>query len=340
MKCRQKYKKTLCLKNALLGDIHMIQHMVPYDGWAAIPEPREKLDRRIASIMCSDSSMNEIAEGDIVLLGIPQDIGIHRNGGRIGAAHAPFSVRECLGILSLNGIGEQLSRVHDIGNIMCEGRTLEDIRSNHHEIVKELLLKGARVIIIGGGHDIAFPSCCAMIDSFETSSIINIDPHLDVRERVDGLGHSGSPFREMLEYGMPTEFIEFGTQAFTAASHHREYVKESGGRIISYDHIRAMGDVPNQLSELMQAMSKADHEIYVSFDMDAVNSAFAPGVSASAPIGFSADEIIQMAFVAGALGARMIDIAEVNPLFDIDKRTSRLAALMIANCISGWNSRL
>jgi formiminoglutamase len=340
MKCRQKYKKTLCLRNALLGDIHMIQHMVPYDGWAAMPEPREKLDRRLASIICSDSSIEDISEGDIVLLGIPQDIGIQRNGGRIGAAHAPFSVRECLGTFSLNGLGKHQPKIHDIGNIMCEGRTLEDIRANHHEIVKELLQKSARVIIIGGGHDIAFPSSCAMIDSFEAQSIINIDPHLDVRERIDGLGHSGTPFREMLEYGKPSEFIEFGTQAFTAATHHREYIKQSGGRIITYDHIRAMGSAPDQLSELMQAMCEADHEIYVTFDMDAVNSAFAPGVSASAPIGFSADEIVQMAFVAAAKGARIIDIAEVNPLYDVDKRTSRLAALMIANCIAGWNSRL
>lgn len=340
MKCRQKYKKTLCLRNALFGDIHMIPHMVPYDGWGLMPEPREKLDKRLGSCILSTSSIEDISNGDIVFLGIPQDIGVQRNGGRIGAALAPFSIRECLGAYSINGLGQHYSMMYDLGNIMCEGRSLEDIRSNHHEVVRELLKKGAYVINIGGGHDIAFPSSCAMRDAFEEISIINIDPHLDVRERIDGLGHSGSPFREMYEYGGPNEFIEFGTQSFTAANHHREFVVHAGGRIIAYEHIRAMGDASNQLSELMHGMKESKHQIYVSFDMDAVNSAYAPGVSASASIGFSADEIVQMAYAAGANGVRMIDIVEVNPSIDIDKRTSRLAALMIANCIAGWNSRL
>ncbi|MGA1250361.1 MAG: formimidoylglutamase, partial [Candidatus Kapaibacteriota bacterium] len=323
-----------------LENCSMNPQIVSYDGWSNFLEPREKLDKRMASMMRTTSSVFDVNEGDLVLLGIPQHIGVERNGGRIGSAQAPFTIRECLAKLSVHGLGQKEATIHDFGNILCEGRTLEDIRADHNSLVLELLKRGAFVAVIGGGHDIAFPSFKAMRDAFSDIAVINVDPHLDVRELIDGLGHSGSPFREMFDYQKPENFIEFGIQQFTAASHHREYVEQSGGRIIPYEHIRASGNASMQLSDLIRSFRDADQEIYVSFDMDAVNSAFAPGVSASAPIGFSADEIVQMAYSAGANGVRMIDIVEVNPLYDIDHRTSRLAALMMASCFAGWNSQL
>lgn len=318
----------------------MNPHIVPYEGWSKIPKQREILDIRIGSIIQITTSIQDISEGDIVLLGIPQDIGVERNGGRKGAAEAPFTVRECLGKFSVNGLGKQKVVVHDIGNIMCEGRTLEDIRADHQAIILALLEKGANIVVIGGGHDNAFPSTQALRHACSRFAVINIDPHLDVRELVEGKGHSGSPFREMLEQAKPELFIEFGTQQFSAATHHRDFVVESGGSIIPYEHIRLVGNPALQLSELLVGIEQGGMALHVSFDMDAVNAAYAPGVSASAPIGFTADEIVQMAYNAGASGARIIDIVEVNPQFDIDQRTSRLAALMIASCIAGWNTRL
>ena len=100
-----------------------------------------------------------------------------------------------------------------------------------------------------------------------------------------------------------------------------------------------MGHPAKQFHELLKHMGSEGLRKYVSFDMDAVSSAFAPGVSAPATIGFTSDEIIEMAYWAGAEGTRMIDIVEVNPHFDIDDRTSRLAALMIASFISGLAER-
>lgn len=317
----------------------MNTHIVPYDGWSSLPEPREPEDRRIGSCIESVSSLSKVSEGDIVLLGIPQDIGVQRNGGRSGTAMAPFSVRESLAGLSIHGLGPNCSTILDIGNIMCEGRTLEDIRSDQEDILHSLLDLGARVIVIGGGHDIAFPSCKAMRETYSKIGIINIDPHLDVRKKVEGMSHSGSPFREMMETAKADQFIEFGTQSFAASTHHREFVEHEGGRIIPYEHIRLAGDPANQLSELMKGMRATDNEVYVSFDMDAVCSAFAPGVSAPATIGFTSDEIVRMAYSAGENGARIIDVVEINPTLDIDKRTSRLGALMIASCISGWSNQ-
>ena len=313
----------------------MIEKIIPYDEWSTMKAPIEPEDKRFASKIQVLESFETLKEHDIVLMGIPQDIGIVRNGGRPGASTAPFKIREFLGKLSVFGIQYFKGSIYDAGNIDCEGRDLEDIRNDHYEILHRILQTGAKAIILGGGHDIAYPNCKAFLDMSEKAGIINIDPHLDVRVKIDGLSHSGTPFREMLEYGKPSEFVEFGTQKFSASLHHREFVEFHGGRIISYDHIRAIGNPGQQLREMIRSMKDAGLSSYVSFDMDSVCSAFAPGVSAPASIGFTSDEIIEMAYWAGAEGCRMIDIVEVNPTYDIDDRTSRLASLMIATYISG-----
>jgi len=313
----------------------MIEKIIPYDEWSTMKAPIEPEDKRFASKIMVLESFETLKEHDIVLMGIPQDIGIVRNGGRPGASIAPFKIREFLGKLSVFGIQYFKGSIYDAGNIDCEGRDLEDIRNDHYETLHRILQKGARVIILGGGHDIAFPNCKAFLDMNEKAGIINIDPHLDVRVKIDGLSHSGTPFREMLEYRKPSEFVEFGTQKFAASLHHRDFVELHGGRIIPYEHIRAIGNPGQQLREMIRSMHDAGLSSYVSFDMDSVCSAFAPGVSAPASIGFTSDEIIEMAYWAGAEGCRMIDIVEVNPTYDIDDRTSRLAGLMIATYISG-----
>ena len=313
----------------------MIENIIPYDEWTSMKAPIEPEDVRIASKIQVLESFEVLKEGDIVLMGIPQDIGVERNGGRKGASMAPFRIREFLGKLSCNGIAGFQHTIYDAGNIDCEGRTLEDIREDHYEILHRILRMGASAIVLGGGHDIAFPNCKAFVDAFEQTGIINIDPHLDIRVKINDLPHSGTPFREMFEYKKPEAFVEFGTQKFTASAHHREYVTAQGGRIIPYEHIRSLGNPAKQLHDIIKHMNNEGLSRYVSFDMDSVCSAFAPGVSAPATIGFTSDEIIEMAYWAGAENTRMIDIVEVNPRYDIDDRTSRLAALMIASFISG-----
>ena len=157
----------------------MIEKIIPYDEWSTMNTPIEPEDKRFASKFQVLESYNTLKEHDIVLMGIPQDIGIVRNGGRPGASIAPFRIREFLGKLSVFGIQHFPGSIYDAGNIDCEGRDLEDIRHDHYEILHRILQKGARAIILGGGHDIAFPNCKALLDMTETTAIVNIDPILE-----------------------------------------------------------------------------------------------------------------------------------------------------------------
>ncbi len=295
----------------------------------------DSLDIRIGDLIRTDCS--SASSGDIVIIGVPTDEGIRRNGGRVGAAQAPDQIRKYLKKLTpFSGTEQQPDistvKIYDHGNIT--GKTLEEIHLTATATALDYSSRGCFVISIGGGHDITYPIVKGLHQSqHQQLGLINIDAHLDVRPKRNNLHHSGSSFRLLLEEEIidPTRFVEFGIQPFSAAKEHCDWTTDQGASVLFYDTIRSK-NVETTLNESLEQIGKC----YLSFDIDSIRSADAPGCSAPSPIGFSADEALEICLIAAKSGQLMgFDIVEVNPLFDVDSRTSRLGARMIATCIFG-----
>ncbi|HET9136183.1 MAG TPA: formimidoylglutamase [Candidatus Kapabacteria bacterium] len=283
--------------------------------------------------------------GDIVIIGIPTDEGIRRNGGREGAAQAPDEIRKYLRkltpvsvvVTSEDGVVSTTTRsvskqIFDHGNIT--GSSLEDVHQQATEVVREYISRGCFVISLGGGHDITYAAVSGVHKALkEQLGLINIDAHLDVREKKNGQHHSGSSFRLLIEDGCvdSTEFTEFGIQSNSVAQDHINWVHDQGGDISFYEEIKAYS-VDGMFTE---AIHQTTGKWYLSFDIDSIRSADAPGCSAPSPIGFTSEEAIMICTVAAASKDLVaMDIVEVSPPFDRDGRTSRLAAKMIAAVIA------
>ncbi|MFN8365784.1 MAG: formimidoylglutamase [Candidatus Kapaibacterium sp.] len=275
----------------------------------------------------------------IALLGVPQHIGVERNGGRGGAGAAPEAIRAWLNRLTISNGTDSISpniRIADYGNINTNGKTLEEIHEAQQEAVMQLLREGAFVLVFGGGHDIAYPNGAALGSLGKTVGIINFDAHLDVRPFNEHGRHSGSPFRQLIEdpaVHIPGGcFAEFGIQSFSAAAAHMQYVLENGHHITMMHHIHANG-FTESLSNTWNAISQAEN-VYCSFDIDGVSSAYAPGASAPSADGFTPRNMFDAALFIGAQKqTKLVDIVEVNPFYDLDARTSKLAATIAAHCI-------
>ena len=259
---------------------------------------------------------------DVVLLGCPQDEGVRRNGGRPGAAKAPDAIRKFLYRL----IAPPDLHVYDIGNTPVMG-TLEEMHNLHEDIVERILFDGKRLVVLGGGNDISYPDCHALSRLSSNVLVFNIDSHLDVRENA--VRNSGTPYRMLLEECVikPELFHEVAYQPWSVAAAHLNYVRAKGAHATSLEQLRQRG-----LSETIRTL--LDHanasSIFWGLDMDSVRAGDAPGVSAPNPLGLTAEEVCQLAAIAGAdLRSRIFEITEVNPNFDIDDRTARLAALAI-----------
>ena len=299
-------------------------------------------DPRFGDLIRTDVA--SATNGDIVIIGIPTDEGILRNGGRDGAAQAPDEIRKYFRKLtpvtvlvsSENDIVTTTTHssnrpIFDHGNIT--GSSLEEIHGQAKEVISDYISRGCFVISLGGGHDITYAAVSGVHKALdEPVGLINIDAHLDVREKKNGLHHSGSSFRLLIEEGIVdgTEFTEFGIQSNSVAQDHIDWVHDRGGDISFLDEIRAFS-VEGMFNE---AIVQTTGKWYLSFDIDSIRSADAPGCSAPSPIGFSAEEAIKICTTAASSKDLVaMDIVEVSPPFDRDGRTSRLASRMVAAAI-------
>lgn len=319
-------------------------------------------DLRLGDLLTTASALRADTQCAVAVIGVPQHIGVVRNGGRAGAAEAPRAIRNALFRMATSAILDVMLDhrlvVIDMGDIEVEGRTLEEIHDQQCHVVHACMTSGMVPLVLGGGHDVAWPTINALNTTGASYGVINIDAHADVRPlKEGGLAHSGSPFRQMLEAPssklLEGSFTEFGLQSIAVSSSHLQYLSNKGMHYDMLDDIRGAGVAQAWTTALRRAAGHtvdgfAAHPtgttaeaLYVSLDVDSFASAYAPGVSAPSTDGFMPHEIALCLRMAGAEPTlRAFDVVEVNPAYDIDGRTSKLAASMIMHLLSGIAQRL
>lgn len=295
--------------------------------------------RLFERVRAYDESAREQFIGEPVLIGFCCDEGVRRNQGRIGAAHAPRSLRRALAGLPAHGV----TRCFDAGDIVCEGADLEGAQAALGERVKQALSAGGRPIVLGGGHEVAWGTyrglrgwldAQAAADSGAASMrrllVVNFDAHFDLRTTRPG--NSGTPFdqiaRDCEARGAPLTYACYGISelANTAALFARA---AQIGAHYALDVVMQERHLTDRLVELDRLIASAD-DIYLTIDLDVLPASVAPGVSAPAVLGvpFAVVEAMVMRLRASSK-LRVVDIAEFNPEYDQDNRTARAAARLL-----------
>ncbi len=305
-------------------------------------------DRRIGDVLVGVKDISVDAQTVCVIVGAPQHIGVERNGGRPGAAEGPAAFRKAFSKLAISAFEQHINTgklvIADAGDIDTEGKTLEQIHDEQYDIVAQILSHGYVPIIIGGGHDTAWPTIRALEAMGKPYGVVNIDAHADVRPLKDGgRAHSGSPFYQMLtqqsSHLLPGGFVEFGLQAHSVALSHLTMIHNAGMQAVMLDEIRRTGLETAWTQAYGHAA--AAQSVYVSLDMDAIASAYAPGVSAPAADGLTPQEVSHVLRHAAASGKlRAFDVVELNPAYDLDNRTAKLAGTLAYDVVAGLASLL
>ncbi|HJR15727.1 MAG TPA: formimidoylglutamase [Gemmatimonadales bacterium] len=291
-------------------------------------------DPRLGRILGRSLAAGE--EPDAVILGFPCDEGIRRNGGRVGAAGGPSAIRAALYQLAPDARSERfehrLGRTRDLGDIEMSG-VMESDQQHLGEVVAPYIRTGRFVVVLGGGHETSYGHFLGYVLAQRRVEILNWDAHPDVRDPAGDRGHSGSPFRQAVEHGSNAcrRYSVAGLQPHLAAREHVAYV-ERHGRVIWRDDVT--------LERIAQLYRSADDPTMASFDLDTVNEAEAPGVSAPNSGGLTSDLWIEAAYQAGrSAGVASVDVVELNPVFDRDGQTARLAAVTVWWLLRGWSER-
>lgn len=269
------------------------------------------------------------AWAQVVILGFPEDEGVRRNGGRVGAAAAPAAIRRCLYRMGIAGL-EDLPIV-DLGDAP-PAASLEARHALQQTLVEHIIADDKLLIVLGGGNDVAYPNYAGTAAAAGPTLAFNIDAHYDVR--ADMPRNSGTPYRQLIDEGrLPAErYCVVGAQPFANSPTYTRFLQERGAQVIPLHNARARGVVATARGVLAASDAAA---VFWGFDMDVVNAAEAPGVSAPNPLGMTGEEFCALAALAGAEPrTRLIEISEVSPPYDSDQRTCRLAAAAIWHALA------
>ena len=304
--------------------------------------PRRAEDPRLHEIILRQSGAEQQIEvGRPVLVGFPVDEGVRRNGGRVGAALAPDHIRSWLYRLTptdaSTGADLRATPMLDLGNL----RPLANLEASQESlaaVLASLLEVGAVPIILGGGHETAFAHYLGCCQAGQRPSVVNLDAHLDVRPVVAGLGTSGTPFRQMMEYGpaplAPGRYACLGIQPQATSQDHWDFCQRRGDQLVTAEEMR--GCSCETFERICSHLVPQDGQILFSVDADVVHAADVPGVSAPNSSGLSGHELLRCARRAGCdprIGS--FELVEINPQFDVDDRSARWAATMVWQFLVG-----
>jgi len=266
------------------------------------------------------------------LIGYACDEGVKRNLGRIGAVEGPDSIRIQLAKMP-NHLDKNIGFI-DYGNITCVDGDMESAQELLAKHVTQLLNKKAFPIVLGGGHDIAYGHYKGIreyLGNDKSIGIINFDAHLDLRSNVNG-NNSGTPFFQIAEECRKKD-ASFNYLCLGIRKNANDKNLYRTARVLGAEHLDCKDfTIENAdliVRTLLDFITKVDY-VYVTIDLDGFSSAYAPGVSAPSPMGFSPKVVIEsLELILKSEKLISMDIAEMNPNYDVDNHTAELAASLV-----------
>jgi guanidinopropionase len=261
----------------------------------------------------------------IGVCGVPYDMGVTN---RPGPRHGPREVRNMSSFIrrqnQATGIAPFGHGVHDIGDAWV--RRPYELTEAHSEIeafFRRVKGAGIRPLVCGGDHSVSLPLMRAIADPHEPLGMIHIDAHCDTGDGYMGSRfHHGAPFKVAVDEGLldPKRVVQIGIRGSVHSMEMWKFSYESGMRVMQIEEVERRG-WRACMEEAMEIVG--DWPIHVSFDIDALDPAFAPGTGTPEAGGLTMREAQGMIrMIGGRPEIRSADMVEVSPPFDVGDITA------------------
>ena len=266
---------------------------------------------------------------DVAIVGVPYDGGSsYRPGARLG----PREVRAQSSLIRPYSYFQKVApfdrlNVADIGDIDAPPVSIEKCYEVVADRIGAIAAAGARPIVIGGDHSISLPILRALAKRHGQLALVQFDAHIDTwDEYFGGKFFHGTPFRRAIEEGLidGTRFIQVGIRGPMYGEDDFDFHREHGITVIDIDQVKARG-IAWTVEQIRRVVTGP---AYMTFDIDSVDPAFAPGTGTPEVGGLTSHEAQQL--VRGLAGLTFVggDIVEVAPPFD---GPGQITALLAAN---------
>jgi len=278
------------------------------------------------------------------IAGVPWDEG---SAGRGGANYGPRAFRDASSWT--DGYDAQrdfdlweVLPTADVGDILVvpsnAARTMDYVADH----VKRLRSMDVLPVCIGGNHSVAIGAARGAAATVGRMGYLSIDAHLDMAESWLGEPfYNGSPTYRATELHNvdPANVVVFGARGWLNPRSSVDAAKESGVTWYGMEKIQEVG-LERALAEAIGLATDGVDGLYVTFDLDAIDPAFAPGVGAPEPGGFNSRETLQLARMLGAAQPIAFDLVELAPVYDPSTLTARLACSITMSLLSAmWDRR-
>ncbi len=268
---------------------------------------------------------------DACFVGVPLDIG---TSNRAGARFGPRQIRAESSLLRPYNMATRAApfdslRVADVGDVAINTFNLSASIDIIEAAFDEILGHGCRHLALGGDHTITLPILRAMKKKHGALGLVHIDAHADVNDEMFGerVTH-GTPFRRAVEEGLieGARVVQIGLRATGYAADDFDWPRAQGFRVVE------AGDCWNRSLEPLMAEVReqlGDGPTYISFDIDGLDPAFAPGTGTPEIGGLTSAQGLEI--IRGCRGLDVVggDLVEVAPPYDISGNTSLVAANLL-----------
>ncbi|WP_434531116.1 formimidoylglutamase [Haloarcula sp. NS06] len=267
-------------------------------------------------------------EYDAVLVGEPYDGAVI---GRPGARAGPSALcRELSGTKTHHIERGPVHAVADLGDIEIPAGDVEQVQRAVRSVTDRVHATSAVPVFLGGDNSLTFPNAAPLVAA-DTVGAISFDAHLDCRA-VQDEPTSGTPYRQLHDAGLDTLAV-VGARHFETSTAYHDYLAEQDGTVLSPESVAS--DPLGAVDDALAALGDVD-AVYVSLDLDVLDAAAAPGVSAPTPGGISTRELFRMlGRVASDDRIAGFEVVECAPPLDAGNRTARAGARAIAHFLSG-----
>jgi guanidinobutyrase len=221
-------------------------------------------------------------------------------------------------------------QVADVGDVALNTFNLADsiaIIENHYH---QLLQNNVKPVTLGGDHTIALPILRAIAAKHGPVAVVHVDAHTDTNDRMFGesIAH-GTIFRRAIEEDLinPHKMVQIGQRTTGYSADDFEWVRQQGVRLVNAEECWYQSLTP-LMAEVREQIG-AETPVYLSFDIDGIDPAFAPGTGTPEPGGLTNTQAIEI--IRGCWGLNLVgsDLVEVSPQYDTTGNTALLAANLV-----------
>jgi agmatinase len=269
---------------------------------------------------------------DVAIVGVPYDGG---TSYRVGSRHGPREVRNQSSLIRTYSYAQKVApferlTVVDAGDLdVPPVGNIEQAYATIEAGADRILAVGAVPMAVGGDHSISLPLLRAVAKVHGPVGFVQFDSHVDTwPEYFGGKYYHGSPFYWAVEEGLvdPARFVQIGIRGPGYGEEDFAFHNRRGLTVVTIEEVRARG-LDSTIDVMRRVLSGPT---YVSFDIDAVDPAFAPGTGTPEVGGLTSHEAQRLVRALAGLPIIGCDLVEVSPAFD---GPGQITALLAANLL-------